>query len=153
MNPIPLNYTASNLSAFDTGKRLRFAQRQNDGDSRSNIGKENSNQQANNPLKVAVDSILDISKTAVHVVQSVVDAVQSVIDLLNDLFKGGDSAFNGRNVHNVPFLCAKIVYSVLRVLSTCYSHRHTKKGDRDQPIPLKPYFLFISFNFLFSPYR
>ena len=49
------------------GGRLRFAQRQNDGDSRSDIGNENSNQQANNPLEIAVDSILDISETVVQI--------------------------------------------------------------------------------------
>lgn len=104
---------------------LRFIQRQNDGDSRSDIGQENSNQQANKPLEVAVDSILDIRKTAVHVVQSavnaivhvaqsIVDTVQSVVDLFNNCFQNGDSAFNGGNVHNV----SSVVYSVLRVLST-----------------------------------
>ena len=66
---------------------LRFAQRQNDGDSRSDIGKENSNQQGSNPLKVAVDSILDIRKTAVQVVQSAIDAIQSVVNLFNDRFQ------------------------------------------------------------------
>ena len=69
------------------GRRSSFTQRQNDGDSRSDIGKENRNQQANKPLKVAVDSILDISKTVVHVVQSTIDAIQSVVNLFKDRFQ------------------------------------------------------------------
>lgn len=90
-----------------TGKsRLSFVHRQNNGYRRPDIGNENSNQQANKPPEVAIDSIFDVCKTVVHVVQSAVDAVQSVADLLNDRFKGGDSAFNGTNVHNSPFACA-----------------------------------------------
>ena len=75
------------IKTLPHGRRLRLIQRQNDGDSCSDIGKENSNQQANKPLEVAVGSILDISKTAVHVVQSAVHAIQSVADLLKERFQ------------------------------------------------------------------
>ena len=86
--------------------KLRLIQRQDDSDSRSDVGNENRSQQADKPREVAVDSIFDIRKAVVYVVQSVVDSIQSVADLFDNRFQGGDSAFNGGDVHKLSFLRA-----------------------------------------------
>ena len=82
---------------------LRFVQRQDDGDSRSDIGEENGNQQADKPLEVAVDSIFDVCHAIFDVCHAILEARQPMVNLLNDRFQNGDSAFNGGYVHHVSF--------------------------------------------------
>ena len=59
---------------------LRFVQRQDDGDGRSDVGEENRNQQADKPLEVAVDAIFDVC-------HAILEARQPMVNLLNDRFQ------------------------------------------------------------------
>ena len=81
--------------------------RQDDRDCCADVGKQDSDQQTNKPLEIAVvpivhtgQSVVDAVDAIVHTGQTVVDAAETLIDLRLNGFQRSNAALDGWHLHN-----------------------------------------------------